>query len=47
LSRVPLLEYENKVLSKINGEKGFPTIQYFGVEGDYICMVNMENLNVI
>jgi serine/threonine protein kinase len=36
---VPLLEYEYNVLAKMDGEKGFPVIHFFGTEGDYICLV--------
>lgn len=35
----PMLQYEAKLYDKLQGLTGFPTVQYFGVEGDFNVMV--------
>lgn len=35
----PMLHYESKIVEQLKGEVGFTQIHYYGVEGDYNCMV--------
>ena len=34
-----MLHYESKIIDQMRGEVGFTQIHYYGVEGDYNCMV--------
>jgi serine/threonine protein kinase len=35
----PMLHYESKIVEQLKWEVGFAQIHYYGVEGDYNCMV--------
>tara|TARA_B110000285_G_C15051074_1_gene577019 strand:+ start:72 stop:224 length:153 start_codon:yes stop_codon:yes gene_type:complete len=38
-----MLEYETKLLEKLQGTPGFPKVLWYGIEGDYKALV-MEML---
>ena len=35
----PQLHYESKIYAVLQGNVGVPTIHWFGVEGDYNCLI--------
>ena len=35
----PMLQYEYRIYEKLSGEVGFPSVHYFGVEGEYNVLV--------
>ena len=46
-ARLPQLLYESKIYKLLDGAKGFANVRWYGIEGDYNVIPNLEPLHLV